>query len=167
MKNRKLKTGIIAMGIMFATSMAVAQQPIGPIGGPGPVISAPGSSSELGQQPVPNIPPGPGAQQTPPPPAGVPLEVTPPTPNWENSGMATVVACGYDAQGVWQTIPLRIQYNWNGAQYNVTVVNAWNPWTQCWDYDVDVPAFSTSYFINDTTFNWYTNLSTGTFYFNL
>lgn len=162
--------------------------------GPGPVISAPGSPSGLGGPNV-NIPPnpdggaaGPGpapapgsgvynpGPATPPPPAnwGCPMGCTPmivntplSSPNWQNSGTETVMACGYDAQGVWRVIPIRVQYNYNGAQYNVTVLSAWNPWTDMWNTGIDVPAFNTTYFLNGNTYDFYTNLSTGTFYFNL
>lgn len=89
------------------------------------------------------------------------------SPNWQNSGTITVIACGYDAQGVWRTIPLRVSYTYNGAQYDVTVDSAWNPWTDAWNYGVNVPAFSTYYFLNGNYYNFYANLSTGTFYFNL
>lgn len=88
-------------------------------------------------------------------------------PNWTNSGRMTVMACGYDAQGIWRTLPLRVAYQYNGVQYNVTVLNAWNPWTDTWNYGVDMPAYNTSYFINGNTYNFYTPLSTGTYYFNL
>lgn len=88
-------------------------------------------------------------------------------PAWENSGVTKVIACGYDAQGIWRTIPLTVAYQFNGAQYNVTVLNAWNPWTDMWNRNVDQPAFNTSYYLNGTTFDFYTNLSTGTYYFNL
>ncbi|MDE6295506.1 MAG: hypothetical protein K2M03_05515 [Muribaculaceae bacterium] len=84
-----------------------------------------------------------------------------------NSGVTRVMACGYDAQGIWRAIPLTVSYNYNGANYNVTVLNAWNPWTDMWNTGVDQPAFSTSYFLRGTTFDYYTNLSTGTYYFNL
>lgn len=161
-----------------------------PIGGPGPVISAPGSPAGIGQ-PNPGPPPpgpeinngpapAPGSEvynPGPPPPGGpspllnimAPLVVNAPlsSPNWQNAGTTNVVACGYDAQGVWRTIPLRVTYNYNGAQYNVTVDSAWNPWTDCWNYGIDVPAFNTQYFLNGTTFDFYVNLSTGTWYFNL
>ena len=87
--------------------------------------------------------------------------------NWQNSGYANVMACGYDAQGVWRVIPLKVAYSYNGLQYNVTVVNAWNPWSDMWNYNVDQPAYNTSYFINGNNYNFYTPLSTGTYYFNL
>ncbi len=88
-------------------------------------------------------------------------------PNWSNTGTMTVMACGYDAQGIWRTLPLRVAYQYNGAQYNVTVLNAWNPWTDMWNMGVDMPAYNTSYFINGNTYNFYAPLSTGTYYFNL
>ena len=87
--------------------------------------------------------------------------------NYPNQGVTNVVACGYDAQGVWRTIPLHVSYTYNGVQYDVTVLNAWNPWTDMWDRGVDVPAYNTSYYLNGTTFDFYTVLSTGTYYFNL
>lgn len=88
-------------------------------------------------------------------------------PSSVNSGITKVIACGYDAQGIWRTIPLTVQYSYNGINYNVTVLNAWNPWTDMWNSGVDQPAYSTSYFLRGTTFDFYTNLSTGTYYFNL
>ena len=36
-----------------------------------------------------------------------------------------------------------------------------------WDRNVDQPAYNTSYYLNGTTFDFYTVLSTGTYYFNL
>ena len=190
----------LVFGIVMAVGSAsiYAQEPIGPIGGPGPVISAPGSPAGLGQAPAPGAPPvpapgpgigngpdpapgsgvyNPGPQVAPPPPlAGpgapgplAPMVVNAPlsSPNWQNSGTTTVIACGYDAQSVWRTIPLRISYQYDGAQYDVTVDSAWNPWTDMWNYGVDVPAFSTYYFLNGNYYNYYVNLSTGTWYFNL
>lgn len=88
-------------------------------------------------------------------------------PNWQNNGVMNVVACGYDAQGVWRVLPLRVSYSYNGIQYNVNVLNAWNPWTSSWDDDVDVPAMNTSYYLRGQNYNFYVVLSTGTFYFNL
>lgn len=183
---------IAALAIGGAGISIQPQQPIGPggmpIGGPGPVISAPGSPAGLGQTPPPpggdmgNGPaPAPGSEiynPGPPPPSPAPLigngpaaplvvETPLSNPNWQNQGTMTVIACGYDAQSVWRTIPLRISYVYDGAQYNVTVDSAWNPWTDCWNYGIDVPAFSTYYFLNGNYYNYYTNLSTGTFYFNL
>ena len=89
------------------------------------------------------------------------------SPNWQNTGVTNVVACGYDAMGVWRTIPLNVSYDYNGVQYDVTVMNAWDPWTQMWNTDVDVPAVNTSYYLRGNTFDFYVVLSTGTYYFNL
>lgn len=88
-------------------------------------------------------------------------------PNWDNQGTINIMACGYDAQGVWRTLPLHVAYTYNGVNYDVTVINAWNPWTDMWDRNVDQPAYNTSYYLNGTTFDFYTVLSTGTYYFNL
>lgn len=188
MKNSIFKVSILS-GLLFGAAFtAYSQEPIGNIQGPGPVISAPGSPSGLGQPPMPG--PGIGNGPDPAPGSGVYNPGTPPpvnpaplagngpfaplvlntplsNPDWQNQGTMTVIACGYDAQSVWRTIPLRISYTYNGAQYNVTVDSAWNPWTDCWNYGVDQPAFSTYYFLNGNYYNYYTNLSTGTFYFNL
>lgn len=84
-----------------------------------------------------------------------------------NAGTAKVLACGYDAQGIWRTIPLLVQYHFDGAQYKALVLNAWNPWTDSWNHNVDQPAYNTSYFLRGNTYDFYTNLSTGTYYFNL
>ena len=84
-----------------------------------------------------------------------------------NQGTMKVIACGYDAQGVWRVLPLLVNYQYNGVQYNVTVINAWNPWTDTWNQGVDQPAYNTSYYLRGQTFNFYTVLSTGTYYFNL
>lgn len=86
---------------------------------------------------------------------------------WQNNGVITVMACGYDAQGVWRVLPLRVAYSYNGIQYNVQVLNAWDPWTNMWNNGVDVPAVNTSYYLRGNTYNFYVVLSTGTYYFNL
>lgn len=155
--------------------------------GPGPVVAIDGQPVNPGPPPSSGLGPGPAPapgsgvyNPGPPPPSGnwgnpflngpyAPMVVNAPlsSPNWENSGTTNVMACGYDAQGVWRTIPLRVQYTWNGAQYTVNVLAAWNPWTDMWNYDVDSPAFNTTYFLNGRTYDFYTNLSTGTWYFNL
>ena len=89
------------------------------------------------------------------------------SPDWQNNGTTNVIACGYDSMGVWRTVPLRVGYSYDGRQYEVTVINAWDPWSQTWNMDVDVPAVNTSYYMRGTTFNFYAVLSTGTYYFNL
>lgn len=180
MKTRKFfrKSLILAFALALAPSSSffVSAQnldpnPNGPVimGGPGPVIGGSGLNG-----PAINQPDGPAPAVVPPAPAPMPgpaplfpIGVTPTQPDWQNGGVMNVVAVGYDAQGVYRTIPLRIAYTWNGVQYTVNVLAAWNPWTDCWNQDVDVPAFSTSYNLNGNTYNYYTNLSTGTFYFNL
>lgn len=170
-----LLTLLLALG---GAGCIMSQGPGGPpMGGPGGP-GGPGQAGQFGPGPGPGGPGGPGAPPapapaSPPPGAGIgPLLSVfnnPPvaSPNWQNSGTITVMACGYDAQGVWRTIPLRVSYNYNGAQYNVTVLSAWNPWTDNWNLGIDVPAFNTSYFLNGVNYDFYTNLSTGTFYFNL
>lgn len=84
-----------------------------------------------------------------------------------NKGVEKVLACGYDAQGIWRVLPMVVAYQYNGAQYNVTVLNAWNPWAEMWDNNIDQPAFNTYYFLRGVYYNFYAPLSTGTFYFNL
>lgn len=192
MRNTILKKIALAMIIAFgAAGILFAQEPIGGMLGPGPVFSTgPGQGPALNSGNQPGPPPGglgngpapapgsgvynPGPQTAPPPPmAGngplAPMVLNTPlsNPNWQNQGTMTVIACGYDAQSVWRTIPLRISYVNTGGQYNVTVDSAWDPWTDAWNYGVDIPAFSTYYFLNGNYYNYYANLSTGTYYFNL
>ncbi len=124
-------------------------------------LPAPGAGGQLA--PPPGGPMGPGPWGSP---WGGPM-MNPMGPNWQNTGRVTVMACGYDSYGVWRTIPLRVAYSYNGIQYNVTVINAWNPWTDMWNRGVDQPAFNTSYYLRGNTYNFYTVLSTGTYYFNL
>ncbi|MBD5278049.1 MAG: hypothetical protein HDS32_02300 [Bacteroides sp.] len=83
-----------------------------------------------------------------------------------NQGNSQVIGVGYDAQGVWETVPLDIHWDWNGFFYEITVVNAWNPWTEMWDENVDMSAFQTTYKLRGVTYSYYVNLSTGTYYFN-
>lgn len=89
------------------------------------------------------------------------------SPGWQDQGVITVMGCGYDSMGIWRTLPLRVSYAWNGVQYNVTVVSAWNPWSDMWNRGIDMPAYNTSYYINGQNFSFYAPLSTGTYYFNL
>ena len=166
MKIKALKKVLASTLIGLGITCAYAQMPFGGPGGPGPVINAPGSDIYNPGPPPVNQPPlaGPGN-----PGPLAPMVVGPAlgSPDWQNAGTITVIACGYDAQGVWRTIPLRVSYEYNGAQYNVTVDSAWNPWTDSWNFGVDVPAFNTYYFLNGNYYKFYTNLSTGTWYFNL
>lgn len=97
-----------------------------------------------------------------------PVFASPYGPGWQNSGVTNVVGVGYDAQGNWRTIPMTVQYNYIGAgQYNVTVLNAWNPWVDMWNRGIDQPAYNTTYYLNGNSYDFYTVLSTGTYYFNL
>lgn len=89
------------------------------------------------------------------------------TVNNTNQGLMKVIANGYDAMGVWRVLPLLVSYQYNGVQYNVNVLNAWNPWTDQWDRGVDQPAFNTDYVLRNMTYDFYVPLSFGTFYFNL
>lgn len=120
--------------------------PAPPMGGPGPAWGSPGWNSWNGPMC-----------------SGIPLS----TPTWQDSGYETVLAVGYDVQGIWRTIPLRIQYSYNGVNYDVTVDSAYDPWSCMWNYNIDMPAYSTYYYLRGNYYNYYTNLSTGTFYFNL
>lgn len=89
------------------------------------------------------------------------------SPNWQNAGTMNVIGVGYDVQGVWRTIPMTVSYQYNGVQYNVTVVNAWDPWSDSWNTGIYDQAFNTNYYLRGITYNFYVVLSTGTYYFNL
>lgn len=89
------------------------------------------------------------------------------TPVIPNQGVTKVVACGYDSEGIWRVIPLTVSFQYNGVQYDVYVLNAWNPWTDTWDRGVDLPAYNTSYYIHGQEYDFYCVLPTGTYYFNL
>ncbi len=89
------------------------------------------------------------------------------TGNFVNQGITKVIANGYDAMGVWRVLPMVVSYQYDGAQYDVTVLNAWNPWTDQWDKGLDVQAFNTNYILRNVTYDYYAVLSFGTFYFNL
>lgn len=84
-----------------------------------------------------------------------------------NQGVTKVVSCGYDSQGIWRVVPLTVSYQYDGAQYIVYVLNAWNPWTDKWDRGVDVQAYNTDVYMRGVEYSYYTVLPTGTFYFNL
>lgn len=87
--------------------------------------------------------------------------------SYQDSGKVNVVGVGYDDEGVWRTVPMAVQYTYNGTQYSVQVLTAWNPWTDSWNTRLDIPAINTSYRLNGTTYDFYVVLSTGTYYFNL
>lgn len=172
------KSGRI-LGILVLTLGAMslnAQSPI-PLG-PGPVISTGNSSLPAPGNSTP--PTGPGPVMTPPPPSAwgspwwngwnpSPTVVISPSVSTGNlnNGTMKVIACGYDAMGVWRVLPLYVSYNYNGINYNVNVINAWDPWTDMWNKGVDVQAFSTDYTLRGVNYNYYVVLSFGTFYFNL
>lgn len=120
------------------------------------------------QNPPPPAPPGPN--QTPPPPPGWGYSgylANPPAGEWMNQGNLNVMATGYDSESVLVQIPLYVSYAFNGVQYDVTVLNSWNPYTQMWNVGVDTPAFNTSYYFNGFNYNYYVVLPSGTYYFNL
>ena len=144
------------VGAMLAQSSAPAPGAGGAftpnMGAPGPAIPAWGS------------PWGGGWSSSP----SVIVNAAPYGPGWSDSGTTSVVGVGYDAQGIFRTVPMTVAYTYEGAgQYDVTVLNAWNPWTDMWNRGVDSPAYNTSYFLNGNTYDFYTVLPTGTFYFNL
>lgn len=174
-----LSIGKITFGaLLLLSGMTIRAQEI-PMG-PGPVTSISPAPQNNPNGDIPPIPQGPGpvvaengqpvgAMQTPPPPGwGGPGSLPiPPNEDWQNQGTMNVMSTGYDSEGVLKQVPLFISYQFNGVNYNITVLNAWNPYTYTWDANVDEPAYSTSYFFNGFTYNYYTVLSTGTFYFNL
>ncbi|MCM1291521.1 MAG: hypothetical protein NC201_04730 [Prevotella sp.] len=153
---------IITAAIIAASALSISAQNS---------LPAPGSGGTFNPAPTPSNP-GPGNPNWGPPPGpawGSPWNspVYVPAPTYVNSGTTNVVAVGYDAQGVWRTVPMTVQYQYDGVQYNVTVINAWNPWTDTWNYNVDDPAYNTTYYLRGNQYNYYTVLTTGTYYFNL
>ena len=172
-----IKSVAVATAVLFGGSAMMAQSSMGAPGGGGggSSVAAPGSGGSF----RPNVPMGPanGLGWNPGPGPGGP---GPGWNNWNsnpavvvnvspnpNQGVEKVVACGYDAQGIWRVLPLTVAYTYNGVQYDVTVLNAWNPWTNSWDNGVDQTAYNTYYYLRGVYYNFYAPLSTGTFYFNL
>lgn len=171
----RLTRGIVSMFLLGIASLAMMAQTSLPApgsggsfrpntGGPGPVI---------GISPAPGMGPGMGPGW-----GGGPAWGSPWGPAWNspsvvvntvpgNAVVTKVISCGYDAQGIWRVVPLTVSFQYNGVFYNVNVINAWNPWTNSWDRGIDVPAYSTSYYLNGNTYDYYVPLSFGTFYFNL
>ncbi|MDE6669659.1 MAG: hypothetical protein K2K26_08250 [Muribaculaceae bacterium] len=88
-------------------------------------------------------------------------------PNWQNEGVITVMGCGYNVYGDWTTIPMKVSYEYNGMQYEVTVLSAWEPSMQMWNTGIDTPAYNTTYYTHGNTYNFYVVLASGTYYFNL
>lgn len=146
-------------------------------------LPAPGSGGRYRPAPVGGggwgIGPGPGMIGNPGPPPGPawgspwgPGWSSSPTivvnsPSWTNQGTTNVIACGYDYTGIWRTIPLHVAYVYTGGDYTVTVLSAYNPWTDTWMKGLSTPAYNTDYYLRGQTYDFYTNLSTGTYYFNL
>lgn len=62
---------------------------------------------------------------------------------------------------------MSVEYNYNNNSYSVVVLTAWNPWTDSWNTDLNIPAINTSYRLDGTDYDFYAVLSTGTYYFNL
>ena len=180
-----IKNVAVATVVLFGGSAMMAQSSMGAPGGGGggSSVAAPGSGGSF----RPNVPMGPanGLGWNPGPGPGGPGPGWnngwgPGWNNWNsnpavvvnvspnpNQGVEKVVACGYDAQGIWRVLPLTVAYTYNGVQYDVTVLNAWNPWTNSWDNGVDQTAYNTYYYLRGVYYNFYAPLSTGTFYFNL
>ena len=164
---KHIKKGLLAAILLLSGAAVMAQASLTP-----PPFN-PNPDSPPGQLPPPG-PPGNPATPPPPPNPGIPpgwgapgsLSV-PPSADWMNQGTLNVMATGYDSEGVMRQLPLYISYTFNGVNYNITVLNSWNPYTQNWNVGVDIPAYSTSYYLNGFTYNYYAMLPIGTFYFNL
>ena len=174
-KSSSLGKSIILLTVSFIlgiVSMSAQPTPPPPPGG----LSTPppmGSPTPPGNG-IPTPPPPPPANalpaQTPPPPPGwgsAGYLSNPPAGEWMNEGNLNVMATGYDSESVLVQIPLYVSYSFNGVQYDVTVLNSWNPYTQMWNDGVDTPAYQTSYYFNGFTYNYYVVLPSGTYYFNL
>lgn len=171
----KFSAKAILLGAMVALeSIAASAQNSLPAPGSGGTFNpAPsGGAPGFGGGPGPGVPGGPGP--------GGPAWGSPWGPGnpgiWSpavatspmQSGTTTVVAAGYDSYGNWRTLPLTVSYNYNGAYYDVMVLNAWNPWANMWNQNVDVSAYNTLYRgPYGTMYHFYVPLSTGTYYFNL
>lgn len=174
MRNQKI-AGIMAALFMLLSGIAGASAQTS--------LPAPGAGGSFNPAPIrnpggPSVP-GPGMMGNPGPPPnpawgspwGNAWSASPTiainSPSWQNQGVANVMACGYDNRGNWQTIPLRVGYVYNGVQYDVTVLAAYNPWTNTWNTGLSQPAYNTYYYINSNYYDFYTVLTTGTYYFNL
>ena len=150
--------GFFLIGLGIIDSQPIPPPPPGP-----PMAGAPAPGI-----PPSTPPPNPGPPPAPAPPGwGAPGFLASPPPSAMNEGTVNVIATGYDSESVLVQIPLVVSYTFNGAYYNVTVLNSWNPYTQSWNLGVDIPAYNTSYYFNGFTYNFYAVLPSGTFYFNL
>lgn len=188
MKRNILKTLVLAAFVTLlpvALSAQTSKSLLGPNGigwNPGPMIQpqnqpqTPANQIPVNQIPVNPAPENPGTwipgfwnpSQSNAPMPNTPIVASPQlVTGISNQGITKVVACGYDNEGIWRVLPLTVSYQYDGFQYNVNVLNAWNPWTNQWDRGVDEPAFNTFYLLRGIEYNFYTVLSTGTYYFNL
>ncbi len=156
-------TAALTLGISGLSAQNSLPAPgSGGVPGGGPAMGGPGPGPGFGGGFGPAIGPGPS-------PVGPTVVVNPiiSIGNTANQGVTKVIANGYDAQGVWRVFPMLVSYQYNGVQYDVNVLNAWNPWTQMWDKGIDVPAYNTNYILRGITYDFYAVLPYGTFYFNL
>lgn len=170
MKNaayKKIRVAMAAIVLVMGGLAAGAQNSLPAPGSGGAFTPNAGPANGIGWNPGPAGPAGWG-------PGMNPAWNPGPQPVWNsgfngsiNQGITRVIACGYDATGVWRVLPLTVSYQYNGIQYDVNVINAWNPWTDMWDRGVDQPAYNTNYYLRGVTYDFYTVLATGTFYFNL
>ena len=162
---RLIKSGALLFTALMLGASVLNAQPAPPPGVPVPPPPAPQAPPP---GPYQTPPPPPGPQPTPPPGWGSPGYLSnPPAGDWMNEGNLNVMATGYDSESVLVQIPLYVSYSFNGVQYDVTVLNSWNPYTQMWNEGVDTPAYNTSYYFNGFTYNYYVVLPSGTYYFNL
>ncbi|MCH5235418.1 MAG: hypothetical protein J1E16_08985 [Muribaculaceae bacterium] len=160
------KTSIMFMACLALGLGSMMAQPTPPPPIPG---TPPPPQSPTPPPPPPPAPTFNGPAQTPPPPGwGAPgYLVNPPAGEWMNQGNLNVMATGYDSESVLVQIPLYVSYSFNGVQYDVTVLNSWNPYSQMWNIGVDTPAYNTDYYFNGFNYNYYVVLPSGTYYFNL
>ena len=162
---KRTKKHIIATALVASLAFAAsAQAPLPPPPGSTP---PPPPGSQVPPPPSPS--PYTGVDTPPPPPGwgGPGYLSSPPAGEWMNQGNVNVMATGYDSESVLVQIPLYVSYSFNGVNYDVTVLNSWDPYTQTWNIGVDTPANITSYYFNGFTYNYYVVLPTGTYYFNL
>ena len=160
-----IKSGVLLFTALMLGASVLNAQPATPPGVPVPPPPAPQAPPP---GPYQTPPPPPGPQPTPPPGWGSQGYLSnPPAGDWMNEGNLNVMATGYDSESVLVQIPLYVSYSFNGVQYDVTVLNSWNPYTQMWNEGVDTPAYNTSYYFNGFTYNYYVVLPSGTYYFNL
>lgn len=159
-----MKATFTMLSICILGVASLLAQPAPPPGGPVPPPPPPngqpippGAPGVPGQAPLPPSPPGWGAPG---------FLASPPATGF-NQGTINVMATGYDSESVQVQIPLVVSYAFNGVNYDVTVLNSWSPLTQTWNIGVDVPAYQTSYYINGFSYNYYAQLPSGTYYFNL